>query len=37
MYRVIKFIQKTWLKPYIDMNTELREKAKMTLENIFSS
>ena len=28
VYRVIKFTQKAWLKPYIDMNTKVREKAK---------
>ena len=28
VYRVIKFNQKAWLKPYIDMNTELRQKPK---------
>ena len=27
-YRVIKFNQKAWLKPYIDMNTKLRQKNK---------
>ena len=26
--RVIKFNQKDWLKPDIDMNTELRQKTK---------
>ena len=28
VHRVIKFILKAWLKPYIDMNTKLRQKAK---------
>ena len=35
--RIIKFDQKAWLKPYFDMNTELRKKQKMTLRGIFSS
>ena len=26
--RVIKFNQKSWLEPYIDMNTELKKKKK---------
>ena len=28
VYRVNKFIQKVRVKPYIDMNTNLRQKAK---------
>ena len=28
VHRIIQFNQKDWLKPYIDMNTELRKKAK---------
>ena len=31
-HRVIEFNQKEWLKPYIDMNTELRELAKKYFE-----
>ena len=34
--KVIKFIQDAWLKPCIDMNTELRKKAKIDFEkNVF--
>ena len=36
MQRTIKFNQKAWLKPYIDMNADLRKKAKNNFEKYFS-
>ena len=34
---VIKFNQKAWLKPSIDMTTDLKKKQKIILEKIFLS
>ena len=36
LHRVIKFNQKAWVKPYIDMNIKLRQKAKNNFEKDFS-
>ena len=36
VHRVIRFNQKAWLKPYIDMNTKLRTEAQNGFENDFS-
>ena len=35
VHREIKFIQKDWLRPYIEMNTKLRQKAKNSFEKGF--
>ena len=35
VHKVIQFYQEAWLKPYIDMNNELRKKAKNDFEKDF--
>ena len=37
VYKVIKFNQNAWLKPYIDMNTYLTKNAKNDFEEKFLS
>ena len=37
LHRIIKFKQKVSLKSYIDMNTDLKKKAKIILKKIFLS
>ena len=32
---MIRFNQKAWLKPYIDMDTKLRQKSKNNFEKYF--
>ena len=35
VHRIIQFDQEAWLKPYVDMNTELRKEAKNDFEKDF--
>ena len=35
VHRVIKFNQYAWLKPYLDMSTDLRKKIRKWFEKIF--
>ena len=37
IHTVIKFNQNDWLKPNIDMNTKLRQKAEIILRKTFAS
>ena len=35
VHRVIKFNEKAWLKPYIDMNSKVKQKGKNNFETDF--
>ena len=35
VHRVIKFIQNSWLKPHVDMNTDLTRKVNNDFEKDF--
>ena len=35
VHKVIKFNQNAWLKPYTDMNTDLRKKVKNDFKRLF--
>ena len=35
VHKVIKFSRNTWLKPYIDINTDIRRKRKIGFEKDF--
>ena len=37
VHKIIKFNKKTWLKPYIDTNTELSKKGKINSKKIYLS
>ena len=35
VHKITEFNQEAWLKPYIDMNTELKKNQKMILERLY--